>query len=98
MAKIEIKPKTLLLLVLAAAVIIVLYIFRDDLTNRSSDGSAVSSKKYHAVFLSNSQVYFGILKNPTSQYIELTDIYYLQVANQNLQPEDKENKETKVEL
>lgn len=39
---------------------------------------------WQAVFLANGQVYFGHLKERTSKYPVLTNIYYLQV-NQNLQ-------------
>lgn len=39
---------------------------------------------WQAVFLTNGQVYFGHLKERTSEYPVLTNIYYLQV-NQNLQ-------------
>jgi hypothetical protein len=34
---------------------------------------------WHAVFLTNGQVYFGQLENPDSQYAKLSDIYYLQL-------------------
>jgi hypothetical protein len=44
---------------------------------------ASTSSTYQAVFLSNGQVYFGKLEEQ-GNWIELTDIYYLQVT-QNLQ-------------
>ncbi len=47
---------------------------------------------YQAVFLTNGQVYFGKVANKTSQFVTLTDIYYLQV-NRNLQS-PSENGET----
>ena len=37
---------------------------------------------YQAIFLTNGQVYFGKLTNPDSDYVTLTDIYYLQVGPQ----------------
>ena len=40
---------------------------------------------YQAVFLSNGQVYFGMLSHRKSQYPTLTNIYYLQTGQQ-LQP------------
>jgi hypothetical protein len=43
---------------------------------------------YQAVFLVNNQVYFGKLTNENSQFVTLTDIYYLQV-NQQIQPAQK---------
>lgn len=50
-----------------------------------SEGSYINKSEYQAVFLSNGQVYFGKLDKLTSQYAELTDIYYLQVQ-QTVQP------------
>jgi hypothetical protein len=43
----------------------------------------VSTSKFQAVFLTNGQVYFGHLHNPTAQQPTLTDIYYLQSQTQN---------------
>lgn len=40
--------------------------------------SSIDSGKYQAVFLSNGQVYFGKLQTLNSEYMRLTDIYYLQ--------------------
>jgi hypothetical protein len=40
---------------------------------------------YHAIFLANNQVYFGKIQKGAGPYLELTDIYYLQVRQQ-LQP------------
>ncbi len=47
--------------------------------------SAVKSKEYQAVFLTNGQVYFGKLTNVNASYVKLTNIYYLQVQ-QAVQP------------
>lgn len=52
----------------------------------SPDG--VKKNQYQAVFLTNGQVYFGKLSGSTDKYVELTDIYYLQVQ-QSVQPADK---------
>ena len=43
---------------------------------------------YQAVFLANSQVYFGKLADHDKQFMKLTDIYYLQVT-QPIQPAPK---------
>jgi hypothetical protein len=51
-----------------------------------SDG--VMRDRYQAVFLSNNQVYFGKISNVNSDYVDLNDIYYLQVQ-QSVQPSDK---------
>lgn len=42
---------------------------------------------YHAVFLTNNQVYFGMLSNSGSQYTVLTNVYYIQ----SLQSQDLSN-------
>jgi hypothetical protein len=51
----------------------------------SPDG--IKTDRYQAVFLTNGQVYFGKLANVKSDYVELSDIYYLQVQ-QSVQPTD----------
>lgn len=50
------------------------------LTNASVKGG---KNNYQAVFLSNNMVYFGKLSNVTGEYVVLSDIYYLQLQNQN---------------
>lgn len=40
--------------------------------------SGIDSSKYQAVFFDNGQVYFGKLKGVNSEYMQLTEIYYLQ--------------------
>ena len=52
-----------------------------------SDGglSAVEEDKYQALFLTNGQVYFGNLESAGEEYVELSDVYYLQVQ-QDVQP------------
>ena len=47
---------------------------------------------YSAVFLANGQVYFGKLATPTSQYVTLTDVFYLRIQQQ-LQPPSQEDEE-----
>lgn len=39
---------------------------------------AIDGSKYQAVFFTNGQVYFGKLQPANSEYLKLTDIYYLQ--------------------
>jgi len=43
------------------------------------DGLKYDQGKYQAVFLTNGQVYFGKMATHSLSYVELTDIYYLQV-------------------
>jgi hypothetical protein len=47
-------------------------------SNMQSAGTAIDSSKYQAVFFTNGQVYFGKLKPFNNDYMQLTDIYYLQ--------------------
>jgi len=47
-----------------------------------------SASNYQAVFLVNGQVYFGQLSGEGSQFMTLTDVYYLQVS-QALQPAEE---------
>lgn len=56
----------------------------------ANEASQINSKEYQAVFLTNGQVYFGKLKTLNSQYVKLTDIYYLQ-AKETVQPKQKDN-------
>ncbi len=54
--------------------------------------ASAKSGKYQAVFLSNNMVYFGKLSNVTGEYVTLSDIYYLQVQqNQNGQTNNQNN-------
>lgn len=65
------------LTILVAAVVALLAI------GGPSQGKYVNSKVYQAVFLTNGQVYFGHIKDVNSNYINLTNIYYLQSSTGN---------------
>ncbi|MDN5819226.1 MAG: hypothetical protein L0H36_00765 [bacterium] len=43
-----------------------------------SSNSLIDTSKYQAVFSTNGQVYFGSLKDTTSDYMKLSNAYYLQ--------------------
>lgn len=49
---------------------------------------AAAGSDYQAIFLTNGQVYFGKAANLNGNYINLSDVYYLQVS-QTLQPAGK---------
>jgi len=49
--------------------------------------SDINTDTYQAVFLSNSQVYFGKIKSSNENYIELVDIYYLKDKGVGLESE-----------
>jgi len=73
----------------------------------SSDNFKIDQGKYQAVFLTNGQVYFGKISNHLGDYIELNDIYYLQVkpvlqqgenSNQNQNPQNQQTELSLVKL
>ncbi len=51
----------------------------------------LDKNKQQAVFLTNGQVYFGKIVSVNKQYIDLQDIYYLNVSQQ-VQPDQKSSK------
>ena len=54
---------------------------------------SIPTSSYHAVFLSNNQVYFGKLSGKNAKYVRLSDIYYLQLRQplQDQQRADAQN-------
>jgi len=50
----------------------------------------VDATKFQAVFLTNGQTYFGKVVNPSSEYVSVTDVYYL-VQKQPLQSQNKDD-------
>ena len=50
------------------------------MTGRTTDTTvtAIDASKYQAVFFTNGQVYFGKLHAFNSDYMKLTDVFYLQ--------------------
>ncbi len=63
------------------------FLFRAQLFKNAGYGGAVQSSPakasgYQAIFLTNGQVYFGKISNPSGDYVTLKDIYYLQVGPQ----------------
>lgn len=86
------------LVVLVVLVVVGLLVWQG---KNSSEDSVISVEKdkYQAVFMTNGQVYFGKLDKLGSDYSELTDVYYLQVQEQNIQPEtSKEGEQPQVAL
>lgn len=55
------------------------------------EGEFVNKDRVQAVFLTNGQVYFGKVKDVTSQYVDLQEVYYL---NSQQQPDTEGNSET----
>ncbi|MEK7121210.1 MAG: hypothetical protein AAB857_00710 [Patescibacteria group bacterium] len=42
-------------------------------------GATTDAETYQAVFLANNQIYFGRLKNINSDYLILSDVYYVKI-------------------
>jgi hypothetical protein len=74
-------PWTILVVVVVIILGVIGYVFRANIFPKKS---TVALSGYQAVFLTNGQVYFGKSSHMDSDYLKLTDIYYLQV-NQPLQ-------------
>lgn len=86
------KPKLVMVGVISAAIIAV-FVAGMGITMLISNISAtlaVKSSGYQAVFLSNNMVYFGKISDINDKFITLRDIYYLQVAGQGQNQQQKE--------
>jgi hypothetical protein len=68
--------------VLIVALLVLLYF------GGAKEQNYVDKTKEQAVFLSNGQVYFGKIKSVNKEYVDLQQIYYLNV-NQQVQPNQK---------
>jgi len=79
----------ILVIILIAGGIGGYFIKKSVFEGKNSYSKSENSSIWQAVFLANGQVYFGHLKERTSKYPLLTDIYYLQVNQQNLQSGDQ---------
>lgn len=61
--------------------------------SNSASSATVDTSKYQAIFLTNGQVYFGKLSDVNSGYVNIKDVYYLQVQ-QAVQPADTKSAST----
>lgn len=61
------------------------------LVYKNSTVTAIDPNKYQAVFFTNGQVYFGKLQHHSSEYMKLTDIYYLQTPQETTTEEKSTN-------
>jgi hypothetical protein len=78
----------LVALVAAAIVVLIVIAISNRLSSSDSLASAINSKDYQAVFLTNNEVYFGKLSSPGGGFYDLTHVYRLtaQPANRKGQP------------
>jgi len=79
--------KKIWIVAIAVAVVLVLGALGWWGYNNMINPDGVKNNQYQAVFLTNGQVYFGKISNVKSDYVDLNDIYYLQVQ-QSVQPAD----------
>ena len=94
----SLQSKVLVLLLIIAAGLVVVILSLSLLRGNGIFGnSLVDGNKYQAVFLDNGQVYFGKLSKINSEYAELTDIYYLQVTQQQADGELQEGQNAAVD-
>ncbi len=65
--------------------LLIFYTIRTSVPTIKREGTYVDANRYQAVFLNNNQVYFGKVTALNSQYMVISDVFYLQV-NQTVQP------------
>lgn len=68
------------LVLLAAVVAISIFLFTNLSRHDSySQHDFIDASTYQAIFLANNQIYFGHLKNISSDYLILSDVYYIKI-------------------
>jgi hypothetical protein len=70
--------------ILVVALLVLLYF------GGAKEQNYINKDRQQAVFLTNGQVYFGKIKSINKEYIDLQQIYYLNV-NQQVQPNQKDS-------
>lgn len=94
----EKKSLKRLLLPIGAIIIIILGVIGwFAWSNMQNAGTAIDSSKYQAVFFTNGQVYFGKLKPFNNEYMQLTDIYYLQTQTKDDEADSKNPQKTSTD-
>lgn len=86
----------LVVLLIITAVLASAYLIMRFVDDGANNGT-VKPKQFQALFLTNGQVYFGHLSKINAGYVELTDIYYLQVQ-QTVQPGQASTNNQQVSL
>lgn len=89
------RPLAAMLIVKLVAVIVILAAVGWWFYQRTNQSPAVygfNGKTYHAVFMSNGQVYFGKLTRVYDPFVTIEDIYYLRRLEQPLQPINTDDK------
>jgi len=73
--------KRFILPILIVVVLLALGVVGYSAWSKANSGLAIDGGKYQAVFFTNGQVYFGKLQTSGSDYLKLTDIFYLQAQS-----------------
>ncbi len=73
--------------ILAVSLVVLMYF------GGNKESGYVDSKKVQAVFLTNGQVYFGKIKQVNGSYLDLQNIYYLNVSQQVQPNQDQASKQ-----
>jgi len=77
----------------AAVVVVILLIIAWFIwwSPRDNTATAINTKEYQALFLTNGQVYFGKLQAFNGGYFKLTDVFYLQSTQADTSNTDSKN-------
>ncbi len=74
-----ITAASVVVLAAAAGVASTLYLINSFKYDRYDKNEFIDPSAYQAIFLTNDQIYFGRLKNTSSDYLILFDVYYVKV-------------------
>lgn len=81
------------------SILVVIVIGVMGLNKLAAEGAIKSgSDQYQAVFLSNNMVYFGKLSNINGDFVKMTDIYYLQVQQQQGDQKTQQQQQSQLSL
>ncbi len=97
-SKIFIFTLILIVLLIIAGYLVDKYTSINLLGSLSKNNNIELSDDYSAIFLSNGQVYFGVINNKSDDYTILKDIYYLQVSGALQQASPNETNQPQPQL
>lgn len=77
--------------IILVTIIVVILIGGVFLVRKNYFSTKLDTTSYYAVFLTNGQAYFGNIKEQTRKEFVLTNVYYLQLENNNQNPQTQNN-------